>query len=135
MMSGASAVRRAIASALVAGTLVIDAHAGVATIAAVAGAPASAPAASASMAADTPAARWKAKRAATAVPVVRIDINSASRKSLKTLPGIGDAEAARIIANRPYLSKTELVAKHVLPVGPYVALKNRVVALQKGKSR
>jgi len=60
-----------------------------------------------------------------------VDINSAGRKELKTLPGIGDAEADRIVANRPYLTKTELVTKNVLPTGPYLALKNRVVAMQK----
>ena len=46
-----------------------------------------------------------------------------------TLPGIGSAEAGRIIANRPYLTKTDLVAKNVLAVGPYVSLKHLVVAM------
>jgi DNA uptake protein ComE-like DNA-binding protein len=66
-----------------------------------------------------------------AEPVKWVDINSASRAELKTLPGIGDAEADRIIKNRPYLSKTELVSKKVLLTGPYIALKGRVVAMQK----
>jgi competence protein ComEA len=58
-----------------------------------------------------------------------VDLNSASRKELMTLPGIGTAEAGRIVANRPYLTKTDLVAKNVMPVGPYVSLKHLVVAL------
>lgn len=70
-------------------------------------------------------------KAASAAPVKLVDINSASRKELKTLPGIGDAEADKIIANRPYLTKTDLVDKNVLPVGPYLSLKNRIIAMQK----
>jgi len=58
-----------------------------------------------------------------------VDINSASRKELMTLPGIGKAEADRIIANRPYLVKTDLVGKNVLPVGPFLSIKYRVVAI------
>ena len=70
-------------------------------------------------------------KAAPAAPVERIDINSASRAQLKTLPGIGDAEADMIIAARPYLSKAELVSKKVLGAGPYVSIKRRIVAIQK----
>ncbi len=63
----------------------------------------------------------------TAKPV---DINSASRAELKTLPGIADAEAERIIKARPYLSKAKLVAENILPYPTYLGLKGRIVALQ-----
>lgn len=65
-----------------------------------------------------------------AEPVKLVDINSASRAELKTLPGIGDAEADRIVAHRPYLTKTELADKNVLPLGPFISVRRRVVALQ-----
>ena len=64
-----------------------------------------------------------------------VDINSAGRAELMTLPGIGSAEADKIVANRPYLTKTELVTKNVLPVGPYMSLKNLVVAMPKAKPK
>jgi DNA uptake protein ComE-like DNA-binding protein len=64
-----------------------------------------------------------------------VDLNSATRQELMTLPGIGAAEAGRIVANRPYLTKTELVTKNVLPVGPFMSVKNFVVAMPKTVSK
>ncbi len=71
------------------------------------------------------------RQKAPPVPVKRIDINSASKAELKKLPHIDDATAERLIKGRPYLTKTELVSKKVLPLGPYIAIKDRVIALQK----
>lgn len=64
-----------------------------------------------------------------------VDINSAGRTELMTLPGIGAVEADRIIARRPYLTKTELVTRNVLPFGPYVSLKNLVVAMPQARPK
>ncbi len=86
--------------------------------------------ASASTAAGHPSAAAKTKKS-PAVPIRLIDINSASRAQLKTLPGVGNAEVDKIIAGRPYLSKAELVTKKVIPTGPYLSLKNRIIAMQK----
>ena len=68
-----------------------------------------------------------------AVPVKLVDINSASPAELKTLPGIADAEVDRIIAGRPFLTKAELVTRKVIATGPYLSLKDRVIAMQKTK--
>lgn len=63
-------------------------------------------------------------------PAKPIDINSASRAQLKTLPGIGDAEADRIIAARPYPSKAKLGAERIVSDETYLAIKGLVVAKQ-----
>ena len=81
-------------------------------------------------AAPSPAGASAAAPPANAAPVQHyVDLNSASRKELMTLPGIGAAEAARIVENRPYRTKTELVTKNVLPVGPFLSLRGLVVAM------
>jgi DNA uptake protein ComE-like DNA-binding protein len=74
-------------------------------------------------------------KGAPAAPVKLIDINSASRAQLKTLPGIGDAEADKIVAGRPYLSKARLVTEAGLPVGIYLTIKNQIVAMQNKETR
>src|SRR5262249_54962308 len=70
---------------------------------------AAAPGPAAASAASAPSAAKKAPPAASPAPLV--DINSASRAQLKTLPGIGDVEANRIIAGRPYHSKADLAER------------------------
>ena len=64
-----------------------------------------------------------------------VDLNSASRKELMTLPGIGAEEAGGIIAHRPYLTKTDLVTRNVLPIGPFLSIKPLVVALPASVSK
>jgi len=63
-----------------------------------------------------------------------VDINSASEKQLKKLPGISDADAKRIIANRPYASKVWLVTNGVIGEGPYSNIKHLIIAKQPFKT-
>ena len=72
-----------------------------------------------------------AKKKAVAAPVKLVDINSASKAELKKLPGISDAEADKIIAGRPYLTKAHLVTHKIIPVGVYENLKKLIIAKQK----
>jgi competence protein ComEA len=56
------------------------------------------------------------------------DINTASVDQLRTLPGIGDTYARRIVAGRPYTSKNELVTKGILPRNVYDKVQHMLVA-------
>ncbi|MCA2969957.1 MAG: helix-hairpin-helix domain-containing protein [Acidobacteriaceae bacterium] len=60
-----------------------------------------------------------------------IDINSADAATLKSIPGIGDAYSAKIIANRPYKGKDEIVKKAGVPQGVYDKIKDKIIAKQK----
>lgn len=84
----------------------------------------------AGIAASAPAAQARAasKKVPPATPRRLIDINSASRKELRMLPGIDDAQADRIMAGRPYKTKTDLVTEKVIPAGTYLSIKRSIVA-------
>lgn len=87
-----------------------------------------------------PGAAAPAAAASAAAPVL-VDINKADRATLKTLPGVGDAEADQIVASRPYKTKAELVTKQALPMGVFLNIKRQVTvqlkpaAPAKGKAK
>ncbi|MBV9183295.1 MAG: helix-hairpin-helix domain-containing protein [Acidobacteria bacterium] len=59
-----------------------------------------------------------------------VDINSATKDELDGLPGIGQAYAQKIIANRPYRSKRDLITKKVIPQSTYDKIKDQIIAHQ-----
>ena len=48
-----------------------------------------------------------------------LDLNSATKEQLDSLPGITAAEADRVIAGRPYHDPQELVSRRILPKNKY----------------
>jgi competence protein ComEA len=61
---------------------------------------------------------------------VFIDINHATAKELKQIPGIGDAYAKKIIDGRPYANKTQLVSKKILSQELYETIQGMIIAKQ-----
>lgn len=59
-----------------------------------------------------------------------VNINGASLEELKSLPGISNAEAANIIAGRPYPTKAHLVTRNIIDRGVYENIKHRIFAKQ-----
>ena len=86
-----------------------------------------------------------AKPAAAKAPLVKpahkvaphgklVDVNSANKAALKKLPGLTDADANKIIASRPYGSKTWLLGNKVLESATYYGISDLIVAKQPFKT-
>ena len=57
-----------------------------------------------------------------------VDLNSASKKDLAALPGVGPDYAQTIIDARPFSSKEDLLKKKVIPQATYDKIQDRVTA-------
>ena len=57
-----------------------------------------------------------------------VDINSASKQELMSLPGIDDTQAQKIINGRPYTNKTQLRSRGIVPNTTYSSIAGKVVA-------
>lgn len=60
----------------------------------------------------------------------KLDINSASKEELDALPGIGEAYAEKIVSNRPYRTKRDLLTKKIIPQSTYDKIQDRITAHQ-----
>ena len=60
----------------------------------------------------------------------KLDINSATKEQLQALPGIGDAVSQKIIDNRPYRTKRDLVTEKIIPQSTYEKIKDQIIAHQ-----
>jgi DNA uptake protein ComE-like DNA-binding protein len=57
-----------------------------------------------------------------------LDLNTATKEQLTSLPGVTAAEADRVIAGRPYYAPGELVTRRVMPKSEYDAIADRLTA-------
>jgi len=57
-----------------------------------------------------------------------VDLNTASKDELMTLPGLTSAAADRIVATRPIHDPSELITLHIVSGAEYDKVSNRVTA-------
>ena len=80
---------------------------------------------------SVPAGSSESAPPATPAPAPKpklIDLNTASREKLMTLPGMSERLADRVIAGRPYKNRVELKSRNIVPTNVFNAIVERVVA-------
>ena len=55
-----------------------------------------------------------------------LDLNTATKEQLLTLPGVTAVQADRVIARRPYSEPRELVTRHIMPKTEYDKIADRL---------
>jgi competence protein ComEA len=80
--------------------------------------------------AETPSDAKKDDKAGADKKKGPLDINTASPDELQTLPGIGEVYSKKIVENRPYKRKDELVQKKIIPQATYDKIKGQIIAKQ-----
>jgi competence protein ComEA len=64
-----------------------------------------------------------------------LDINSATASQLRSLPGVGDAYAQKIISGRPYANKSQLKSNNIIPASVYDKIASLIIAKQPPKAK
>ena len=62
--------------------------------------------------------------------MAKVDINSATREDLMKLAGIGDATADKIIAERPFKTKKDLLTKGLVTKAQFAKISGHIIAKQ-----
>ncbi len=70
-------------------------------------------------------ASWRRMRPATQAKT-GLDLNNCSREELLQVPGIGDDLAERILENRPYRSKFDLLSRLIVSETVFIRLRSEV---------
>lgn len=57
-----------------------------------------------------------------------LDLNTASKDQLMSLPGLSAPQADRVIAGRPYDQPDDLVTRHIMPKNEYDRIADKITA-------
>jgi DNA uptake protein ComE-like DNA-binding protein len=77
-----------------------------------------------------PAPEKKVEKKADPKAAELIDLNTATKEQLMTLPGVGEVTAQQIIKNRPYAKKDQLKSKKIVSDQGYDKIKDKIIAKQ-----